>query len=79
MIYLDEATDRYVGVRKYISQNIRKRHRAEIYINKTGDLILAGENILLLRYIATINVCGRFQAWTIDMDGIHSQILINYY
>lgn len=67
MVYLDEATNKYVGVRKNISQSIRKRQRAEICIN--GTLILYGGNLLLLRYIATINFSGHFQAWTLDIDG----------
>lgn len=69
MIFLDDITNTYVGVRKFIGENCRKRHRAEISLDKRGDLILAGQNFILLRYVVIIGFYGDFKAWTLDMDG----------
>lgn len=70
-IYRNEA--KYYAVKKSSdSSNTnrpKKKRLGELKITNHGDLIPSGSNFLLLRYLAQEKFCGRFQAWTLDIDG----------
>lgn len=68
LIYKDNG--KYFAVQKCYENNKRKKRSAELTLNtSSGDLIPSGLNFLLLRYVAQQKFCGRFQAWTVNMNG----------
>ena len=70
LVFKDNCTNELIAVKKCVRDNQKpKRHRGVVQLNGSDNLVLAGHNLILLRYVALIQYCGTFQAWNLDIDG----------